>query len=192
MMMYSQSRTGCLMIFWGASPLFGQTHTWTKIHSGFSKFKKSSPSHVFFHNPSKIIKLDDHPIPSPHVAADGIACSPLAKFRPQGIRPRDANLRSAWLEKLSSRGWWESHQWIFVVPIYGGFTYGLIMKHGADLARYPYGENWLVVSTYFKPPQTRQSIGIIIRTRMENKQWLKSPISERVLRFDLGTNLNIF
>ena len=67
------------------------------------------------------------------------------------------------------------------MPIYGGFTDGLIMTHGADVARSPYGENWLVVSRDFKPPQTRQSIGIIIRTRMDNKQWLKSPISERVL-----------
>ena len=152
-------------------------------------------------NPSKIIKLD-HPIPSPHVGSLPQQDPPRSPLRSLVHRWQNSGRRGfGHVMRISEAPGWRNWALVvgenpinesFVMPFYGGFTYGWIMKHGADLARYPYGENWLVVSTYFKPPQTRQSIGIIIRTRMENKQWLKSPISERVLRFDLGTNLNIF
>ena len=152
-------------------------------------------------NPSKIIKLD-HPIPSPHVGSLPQQDPPRSPLRSPVRHWQNSGRRGfGHVMRISEAPGWRNWALVvgenpinesFAMPIYGGFTYGLIMKHGANLARYPYGENWLVVSTYFKPPQTRQSIGIIIRTRMENKQWLKSPISERMLRFDLGTNLNIF
>ena len=180
-----------LYVWWflWVSPLWT---TWTEIHSGCpNQYQKSSipiPKGLKSSN-----WMDDYPIPYPHWAVDpSIACSPLAKFRPQGILPRDANLRSAWVP--GKMGHFQISRAVGENTIYNAhicrFVVGLIWFNHQTWGRssqvYILGRSgWWFQLTY--KSQTHQSIEIIIPTRMENNQWLKSPISEKILRFHPGT-----